>query len=65
MATAEAVSQLVVTVILTFIAICAVGLRFLSRKLKELPLKADDYTVLLALVSSLDLFESYANCEYL
>ena len=34
------------------LAVSAVGLRFLSRKVSDLPLLADDWVILVALVSS-------------
>lgn len=44
---------LVVSVIFPVLASIAIGLRFRSRKIKSLALKADDFTILSALVSVL------------
>jgi len=48
----EAVSTLAVNITFSLLAIATVSLRFWIRKLKKLPLQADDYTVFIALVSA-------------
>jgi len=46
------VTQLVVTVIFTLLAIIAVVLRLASRRLSKVKIQLDDYIIIVALVSS-------------
>ena len=43
-------STLAANIVLPILAIIAVTLRFYARKLKSIPVKGDDYVILLALV---------------
>ena len=46
-------TMIAINVVLPLIATAATATRFQARRIKRLPLKADDWVILLALVSSL------------
>ncbi|KAI1130819.1 hypothetical protein F5Y10DRAFT_288556 [Nemania abortiva] len=64
---ADSIGQLAANVVLLFLAIASVALRFAARKKTEQPLEGDDWTIFITLILCIGIFTSflYGVCAHL